>query len=183
MKGESNMKDYRKVLIAVNGSKDVFVQGLKRLGSEKCSVTVVKVTPTYEGDLSLVGVKDIERVLAGFSEREILEIQDIAESKGIFVKVRIEEGEIDKKIVEVAEEENSDLIIMGASSQNSIKKLFFGNLLDDVTRQASCPVLVVNTGKPSPLSNVCDLPVHRTNTKRERQAVSTLNPILQMRRR
>jgi len=63
------MNDCRKVLIAVNGSKDVFVQGLKLLGSEKCPVTVVKVTPPYEGDLSLIGVKDIEHALDGFSER------------------------------------------------------------------------------------------------------------------
>jgi nucleotide-binding universal stress UspA family protein len=157
MKGENNMNDCKKVLIAMNGSKGVYVQGLKLLGSEKCSVTIVKVTPQYEGDLSLVGVKDIEHVLAGVSERDISEIKDIAKSKDISVKVRIEEGEIDKKIVEVAEEENSDLIIMGASSQNSIKKLFLGNLLDDVTRQAPCPVLVVNAEKPSSLSNFCYL--------------------------
>ena len=170
------MKDYRKVLIAVNGSKDVLVQGLRLLGSEKCSVTVVKVTPTYEGDLSLIGVKDIAPVLAGFSESDISEIKDIAKSNGISVKVRIEEGEIDKKIVDVAEEENSDLIIMGASSQNIIKKLFFGNLLDDVSHQAQCPVLVVNADKVSCPSDCHDLPVYRGNKEREQQVHVALTP-------
>jgi nucleotide-binding universal stress UspA family protein len=176
MKGGKNMNAYRKVLIAVNGSKDVLVQGLRLLGSEKCSVTVVKVTPPYEGDLSLVGVKDIKHVLDGVSERDILEIKDTAKAEGISLKVRIEEGDIDKKIVEVAEEENSDLIIMGASSQNSIKKLFLGNLLDDVTRQAPCPVLVVNAEKPGRLSNFYDLRVYRENRERERQGLATLKP-------
>jgi nucleotide-binding universal stress UspA family protein len=170
------MNDYRKVLVAVNGSKGVLVQGLKLLGYEKSSVTVVKVTPPYEGDLSLVGVKDIEHVLAGFSERDISEIKDIAKSKGISVKVRIEEGKIDKTIVDVAEEENSDLIIMGASSQNSIKKLFFGNLLDDVTRQAPCPVVVVNAEGPGRLSNFHDLRAYRENKEREQQVLVALNP-------
>lgn len=174
MKGENNMNDCRKVLIAVNGSKDVLVQGLKLLGSEKCSVTVVKVTPPYEGDLSLVGVKDIEHVLAGFSGRDISEIKDIAGSNGISVKVRIEEGEIDKTIVGVAEEENSDLIIMGASSQSSIKKLFFGNLLDDVTRQAPCPVLVVNTDKVPCPGNFYDLRVYRENRERQQRGLAVL---------
>ena len=72
---------------------------------------------------------------------------------GVEVKVRIEVGEIDKKIVEVAEEEKSDLIIMGAGSQSSIKKFFLGNVLDDVTHQAPCPVLVVNSEKQVPVSN------------------------------
>ena len=171
------MNDCRKVLIAVNGSKDVLVQGLRLLGSEKCSVTVVKVTPPYEGDLSLVGVKDIKNVLDGVSERDVFEIKDIAKSEGISVKVRIEEGEIDKKIVEVAEEENSDLIIMGASSQNSIKKLFLGNVLDDVTRQAPCPVLVVNADKVSRVSNFYDMRVCRENREREQQGLAALNPV------
>jgi nucleotide-binding universal stress UspA family protein len=177
MKGKKSMNDYRKVLIAVNGSKDVFVQGLKLLGSEKCSVTVIKVTPPYEGDLSLVGVKDIEHVLAGFSERDISEIEDTAKAEGISLKVRIEEGQIAKKIVEVAKEESSDLIIMGASSHSSIKKLFFGNLLDDVTRQAPCPVLAVNTDKVSRPSNFYyNLRVYCENRERERQEVAAIKP-------
>jgi nucleotide-binding universal stress UspA family protein len=176
MKGENNMNECRKVLIAVNGSKDVLIQGLKLLGSEKCAVTVVKVTPPYEGDLGLVGVKDIEHVLAGFSEGDIAEIKDIAKSKGFSVKVRIEEGEIDRKIVDVAEEENSDLIVMGASNQSSIKKLFFGTLLDDVTRQAPCPVLVVNTDMTPQLNNFCDMRVYRENRERRQQGLPALNP-------
>jgi nucleotide-binding universal stress UspA family protein len=149
MKGEEKMKDYRKVLIAVNGSKEVLIQGLKLAGSESNRVTVIKVFPPYEGDLSLVGVKNIGDVLSGGMETAVSEIKDIAQSEGKFVNVRVEVGEIDKKILEVAEEEESDLIIMGASSQNSLKKLFLGNLLDEVSRQAACPVLVVNDKKAS----------------------------------
>ena len=143
MKGEKTMTDYRRVLIAVNGSKDVLVQGLKLIGSEPSMVTVVTVTPPYEGDVNLIGVKDMEHVLDGGAARTASEIKEIAESVGIAVKVRIEEGEIVNKIVEAAEEEKSDLIIMGAGNQNSLKKFFLGNLLDEVTHQAPCPVLVV----------------------------------------
>lgn len=146
------MNDYRKVLIAVGRSKNVLVEGLKFLGSEKCSVTVVKVTPPYEGDLSLIGVKDIEHVLTGSSERDISDIKDIAKSLGISVKVRIEEGDIDKKIIDVAEEENSDPIVMGASSQGGLEQFFFCSLLDNVTHRAPCPVLIVNIDKAADLN-------------------------------
>jgi len=151
------MNNCRKVLVAVNDSKDVFIKGLRLIDSEPCWVTVVKVNPPYEGDLNLVGVRNIKSVLDGGSESIVAQIRDIARSEGIPVKVRIEVGDIDKKIVEVAEEEHCDLIIMGAGSQNSIKKFFLGNLLDEVAHQAPCPVLVVNDNGVSHYKNVYNL--------------------------
>jgi nucleotide-binding universal stress UspA family protein len=168
------MKDYRKILIAMNGSKDVLVEGLRDIGQEKSLVTVLKVIPPYEGDLSLVGVRDVGQVLDGISARTVTEIKNIAEYAGIAVKVRIELGEIDKKIVEVAEEEKADLIIMGAGSQSSIKKIFLGNLVDDVTHQAPCPVLIVNSEKQAAADNFCYLQVYREN--KEQKELAALKP-------
>ncbi len=137
------MKDYRNVVIAVNGSKDVLIEGLRLLHDEKCHVTVVKVIPSYEGDLSMVGVKDIDGLLNSGAEKEISEIKEIAKTEGAKVKIRVEEGEIHEKIVETAEDEKADLIIMGADKKNFIDKLFAWNTVDKVTNQASCPVLLV----------------------------------------
>jgi nucleotide-binding universal stress UspA family protein len=168
------MKECRKILIAMNGSKDVLVEGLKLTGSEHIEVTVVKVTPPFEGDLSLVGVRDVGKALAGISERTVKEIKNIAGSTGVEVKVRVETGEIDKKILEVAEEEKSDLIIMGAGSQSSVKKFLLGNVLDNVTYQAPCPVLVVKSEKQEPNGNICYLNVNCTN--KEQKELSALRP-------
>jgi nucleotide-binding universal stress UspA family protein len=144
---------HRKILIAVNGSKDVLTNGLRLVKGERCEVTVVKVYPQYEGDLSLVGVKDIRNVLDGGVEKDLAEIQKVAENEGRSVRVMTVEGDIREKIIEVAEEEKCDLIIMGASSQNSIKKLVLGNLLDEVSRWSPCPVLVVNAHEVSECSS------------------------------
>jgi len=139
------MKDYRNVVIAVNGSKDVLVEGLKLLHDEKCRVTVVKVIPSYEGDLSMVGVKNIGDLLNSGAERELSEIMEVAKKEGAEVKVRVEEGDIHEKIVETAEEEHADLIIMGASKHNFIEKIFALDAVDKVTSQAPCPVLLVKS--------------------------------------
>lgn len=139
------MKDYRKVLIAVNGNKDVLVQGLRLVSGEKCQVTVVKVIPHYEGDLSMVGVKNVDALLNSGSEKEFSEIMEIANNEGANVKVRLEEGEICEKIVETAEDERADLIIMGAKKQNIIEKLFVSDDIDKVTSQAPCPILLVKS--------------------------------------
>ncbi|MEK6776143.1 MAG: hypothetical protein AABY87_04575 [bacterium] len=78
------MKGYRKVLIAVNGSMDVLVEGLKFLSDESCKVTVVKVVPENDGDLNLTGVRNIEDVLDGGGTRAISEIRKKARAEGVF---------------------------------------------------------------------------------------------------
>ncbi|RJR17005.1 MAG: universal stress protein [Nitrospiraceae bacterium] len=137
------MKGYRKILIAVNGSKDVIRQGLQLACDEKCWVTVVKVLPPNEGDLSLVGVRNIEDVLNSNCRKEISEITSVADSEGALIKTRIEEGAIHEKIVKVAEEERCDIIIMGAKKRNWIRKLFGDKVIEKVINLAPCPVYIV----------------------------------------
>lgn len=140
------MKGYRKILIAVNGSKDVLTQGLRLAHDEKCWVTVVKVLPENEGDLNLVGVKNIEDVLTSGCDKENAEINSIAETEGALIKTRFEEGDVHKKILEVAEEERCDVIIMGSRRRRSRISRFFGdNVVEKVINQAPCPVFVVGS--------------------------------------
>ena len=137
------MKGYRKVLIAVNGSMAVLKEGLKLAKDEKCWVTVVKVIPPYDGDLNLTGVKNIGDLLSSSGERIVSEIKSTAKSEGALVKARLEEGEIHEKIVEVAEDEDCDLIIMGTNKTNWFRKIFGKNVVEKVINLAPCPVLVV----------------------------------------
>ena len=137
------MKGYRKVLIAVNGSREVLQQGLKLADDEKCWVTVVKVIPAFEGDLNLTGVRKIEDVLDSGGNQAVTEIKKTAVAKRALIKTRLEEGDVSRKIVEVAEEEKCDLIIMGAKKRNWMRKMFGDNVVEKVIHQAPCPVLVV----------------------------------------
>lgn len=139
------MKGYRKVLIAVNGSMDVLVEGLEFLCDESCKVTVVKVVPENDGDLNLTGVRNIEEVLDGGGAKAISEIRKKARAEGVFVKTRLEEGEIHDKIAEVALEERSELIIMGGRKRKGIRHFFSKNIVGKVIRRTSCPVLVVGS--------------------------------------
>jgi len=138
------MKGYRKVLIAVNGSKEVLTQGLKLACDEKCWITVVKVLPPHEGDLNLVGIRNIGDVLDSGGSKEVSEIHKLAEAEGALVMTRLEEGEAYKKIIEVAEEERCDVIIMGAKKQSWTRKIFGDNTMGKVINQAPCPVFIVS---------------------------------------
>ncbi|MHB8880227.1 MAG: universal stress protein [Thermodesulfovibrionales bacterium] len=137
------MKGYRKILIAMNGSKDVLRKGLKLAGDEKCWVTVVKVIPPHEGDLNLTGIKNLEDIFSSGSDQVVSAIYDTARQEGALIKARVEEGEIDRKIVEVAEEERCDVIIMGSRKRSWLRTIFGDNVVEKVIQQAPCPVLVV----------------------------------------
>lgn len=139
------MKGYRKILIAANGSVKVLEKGLQLAQDEKCWVTVVKVIPPYEGDLNLIGIRNIDDVLKSNGQSAISTIKNIADSAGALIKTRVEEGPADRKIVEVAEEEECDLIIIGARKRHWLRKFVGDNVVENVINQSPCPVLVVNT--------------------------------------
>ena len=141
------MRGCRKVLIAVNGSIEVLRQGLRLASDERSWITVIKVIPPYEGDLDLTGVKNIEDVLNSGISSSLSEMEGIAGEEGVFIKVRVEEGDIPERIKSAALEERCDIIIMGESSRKGIKKLFGGGVLNNVLRDAPCPVLVVKRGE------------------------------------
>jgi nucleotide-binding universal stress UspA family protein len=138
------MKGFRKVLIAVNGSKKVLEQGINLAKDEKTWITVVKVVQPYDGDLDLTGIKNIEDVLDDGGAKAAAEIREIADAEGALVKTRIEEGDVPQRIVEVAAEERCDLIIMGSKKKKGILSRLFGDhVVEKVIDRASCPVYVV----------------------------------------
>jgi nucleotide-binding universal stress UspA family protein len=138
------MKGFRKVLIAVNGSKEVLKQGINLAKDEKTWITVVKVVQPYDGDLDLTGIKNIEDVLDDGGSKAAVEIQRIADAEGALVKTRLETGDVPQRIVEVAAEEKCDLIIMGSKKKKGILSRLFGDhVVEKVINRASCPVYVV----------------------------------------
>jgi nucleotide-binding universal stress UspA family protein len=138
------MKGYRKVLIAVNGSKEVLKQGIKLARDEKAWITVVKVVQPYEGDLNLTGIKNLNDVLDDGGAQAVTDIARIAQDEGALVKTRLEQGDVPDRIVEVAEEEKCDLIIMGSKKKKGILSRLFGDhIVEKVIDRAPCPVYVV----------------------------------------
>ena len=138
------MKGYRKVLIALNGSRAVLEQGIRLAQNEKTWITVVKVVQPFDGDLNLTGIKNLNDVLDDGGAAAVKEINKTAEAEGALVKTRLEQGDVPQRIVEVAEEEKCDLIIMGSKKKKGILSRLFGDhVVEKVIDRASCPVFVV----------------------------------------
>jgi nucleotide-binding universal stress UspA family protein len=67
--------------------------------------------------------------------------------------VKIEEvlamGKPHREIVRLAEERNSDLIVLGIHGRNAVDRLVFGSTVEPVVRHATCPVLTVRRDAPA----------------------------------
>ena len=138
------MKGYRKVLIALNGSREVLEQGIKLAKDEKTWITVVKVVRPFDGDLNLTGIKNLHDVLDDGAAQAVSDIKAIAASEDALVKTRLETGDVPDRIVEVAQEERCDLIIMGSKKKKGIfSRLFGDHVVEKVIDRATCPVFVV----------------------------------------
>lgn len=76
-------------------------------------------------------------------QEEVRRLQDMCAQHGITVQVQEIEGEPRRVINEVANRENSDLIIMGTHGRTGAARALLGSVSERVVRSAPCPVLVV----------------------------------------
>ncbi len=65
----------------------------------------------------------------------------VPEGMSLVIAMRI--GEAGQQILEYAEEQDMDLVIVGRQGAGAMGKILFGNITDRVVRKASCPVLVI----------------------------------------
>ena len=111
------MGKYRKILVAVDGSessRNALHQAFRFAVDEKCWITVTSVVPPYEGEIEILGVKDIRAALRKPCEDALAEAREACRDRsGRSIKTVCEEGEVHERIVDLADAENCDLIIMG----------------------------------------------------------------------
>jgi nucleotide-binding universal stress UspA family protein len=69
----------------------------------------------------------------------------IAESKGVTFKVHPRQGDPADAILDVAEEQNADLIVVGNKGMTGAKRFLLGSVPNKVSHHAPCSVLIVRT--------------------------------------
>ncbi len=140
------MGNYRKILVAFDGSesgKNALKQAIVLAKLHKSWIKVLAVVPTYEGDLELVGVSEIEKVLKGPREKLIRMAQEVARAEGTEVMTNVQQGEPYETIVDVCREESCDLIVMGRRGLSRLKRMLMGSVTAKVIGHSEKDVLVV----------------------------------------
>ncbi|MEA3420847.1 MAG: universal stress protein [Acidobacteriota bacterium] len=77
-------------------------------------------------------------------------LDNLREIKGMSFESLVKEGNASKKILETAEKENIDLIVVGKRGMSVIEKLFIGSVANQLLRNSHIPLLITKKrrGKP-----------------------------------
>lgn len=140
------MGKYRKILVAVDGSessRNALLQAFRFAVDEKCWITVTSVVPPYDGEIEILGVKDIRAALRKPCEEALREARKLAETERALIKTVCEEGEAHERIVDLADAENCDLIIMGRRGLRPVERMLVGTVTARVIGHSQQDVLVV----------------------------------------
>jgi nucleotide-binding universal stress UspA family protein len=143
------MAKYRKILVAFDGSKsarNALALASQMARENKSWIKVIAVLPSYEGDLELVGVKNIRETLEGPGRALLAEAQRIADDGDFHILTNLEQGEPFERIVHVAEEEDCDLIVMGRKGLSPLERELMGSVTARVIGHTSRDILVVPEG-------------------------------------
>jgi nucleotide-binding universal stress UspA family protein len=138
---------FKKILVGTDGSDSAgkAVQHAAELAAAmKATLVIVNAYPPARQDVgSTFGRAD------AFPGQEIGQaiLRDAEKhfGKGLKVKTVIREGDPAEGLIEVAEEENVDCIIVGNKGMTGAKRFLLGSVPNQVSHHAPCNVMIVHT--------------------------------------
>jgi nucleotide-binding universal stress UspA family protein len=134
---------YKKLLVAVDGSEISMHAFKESLKITKEDIMVMAVAPPYSGDLRVMGASDIGALLRQPCEEALGKAMKMAAAERVQIRPVCVMGEPYEAIVETAEDEGRDLIIMGVRGAGLIRRLLVGSTTARVIGYSSQDVLVV----------------------------------------
>ncbi len=105
---------------------------------------ILHVVPTFLIKRKIKEIDDRNIELKELLEEARYNILKIIDKYEIKNNGFVEEGEPDKLIVDFANKNNIDLIVIGARGLGLIKGMLFGSVSDAVLKSSPCPILVVH---------------------------------------
>jgi nucleotide-binding universal stress UspA family protein len=137
---------FKKILIATDGSENnqtAVEEGIKIAHTCGSSVYVVYVIDmrAFESVPADVGMRDTYLLL----QNEANQVLDRVRTLGgdLKIETKILEGRPATEIVDFAEDNGIDLIVIGTQGKTGIKRLLLGSVAETVIRSATSMVLVV----------------------------------------
>ena len=137
-----------RILVPTDGSGTAF----KAVGE------AIQLAEATGAELTLLMVVDYNKNVAAFeqvslsgyvpAELKIAAFQFLADLMHVIPRhvrahTRVEVGDPAETVLDIAEEEESDLIVMGSRGFGTFRRLLMGSVSSQVLAQAHCPVLVV----------------------------------------
>jgi Kef-type K+ transport system membrane component KefB/nucleotide-binding universal stress UspA family protein len=140
----------QRILVPTNGStaaKRAAEVGFALAGTDPDSqVSILQVVDGEESPYTIGRSVIVDRQL-DISNQIVGELQTIGNSFGVATTAQVEVAtKPAEAIVQIAEAETTDLIILGVSVRAGSDRLYMGPLVEHILDTAPCPVMVVNAG-------------------------------------
>jgi nucleotide-binding universal stress UspA family protein len=146
----------RRILVAVDGSRpsmDASIQAIdiaKRYDAELIALYVVSQDIRYNYLEDVItpklprALKDVMMIAMQKGGRHVDKVKQKASEKNVKVKTDIVIGtsSVVKEIIEYAEKNRVDVIVIGSRGLSGIKKMLLGSVASGVLIYSHCPVLV-----------------------------------------
>ncbi len=142
---------YKKILLPTDGSK--FSENAEKHAlflAEKTGAEIIAVS-VIENSFSIGlpsedTIHEINQLLKEETKANLNKVTALKDEMDSNIKITsvIREGSPAAVILDVAEEENVDLIVIGSSGKSGFDRFLMGSVATKVVKSASCSVLVVN---------------------------------------
>lgn len=143
-----DVKMYKRILVPTDGSE--FAKKAQKHAlfiAKVCDAEIIALSVSENHFVNGISVNEeieqLNEILNERCEADLKNFEDMNED-GIKISPLIKEGSPAKSILEVASEEDVDLIVIGSSGKSGFDRFILGSVSDKVVNAAKCPVLVVH---------------------------------------
>lgn len=141
------------IVIATDGSENslkAISYGIKLAKLSGATIYALHVVDTSSLSQSwTAGRETMYENLKEDGQKATLKVKEYAEATGVEVKEVLLEGHPSKEIIDFAEKNNIDLIVMGTLGKTGLDRFLMGSVAEKVVRNSKVPVLVVRSEEQS----------------------------------
>ena len=139
---------YKKILIATDGSEPnknaiSYAIELAKISGAKLYALYVVDTAAFASIPMDAGWEMMYGLLQEEGKSATTAVEDLAKDAGIEVVEEVLEGHPSHEIIEFAEQNEIDVIVMGTLGKSGLDRFLLGSVAEKITRNSNVPVLVV----------------------------------------
>jgi nucleotide-binding universal stress UspA family protein len=137
---------YENILLAVDGSENS-IRATKEAIKIACLVPKCMIEVVYVADFSKSksdilhskGKEELDRS----HRQKLLPLEEELKSKNVNYKIKILHGEPGPTIVDYANKNGFDLVVIGSRGLNTLQEMVLGSVSHKVMKRVKCPALIV----------------------------------------
>jgi len=135
----------KKILVPLDGSSnsfrglDVAIHMARQCHATITGLYVLGIAKPRTSD----SITPLEKILLDNAQKIMKKAKLKSAQKGILFFDRVSYGNEDKRIVDIAEKKNFDLIVIGSRGMGAAKEIFLGSTSNYVLHKSKKPVLIV----------------------------------------